>query len=79
MRTLSVFGVVAGLMLAASDAALAAPKCQTTIPKEWNQPRVSYTYSQSWGEGYGARASAQSYATRSSRPTYSSYSSRAYR
>ena len=71
--SVAVFGVLAGVMLAGSGAALAAPKCQTTIPKEWDQPRVSYTFSgQSYGSGY-ARGSSSSYSARST--TSRSYSS----
>lgn len=70
--TLVVFGAAACLSLVAMDAALAAPKCQTTIPKEWNQPRVTYTYSgQSYASGYSSRAESSRHAT--------SYSARSYR
>ena len=48
LRMRKIFAVVclgAGASLAATAIASAATACRTGPPKEWNQPRVTYTFS----------------------------------
>lgn len=80
-RTVALFGFLI-VIAAPAHAAYSIANCKTGPPKEWNQPRVSHTFSgQTWGDGYGSRSRSNSYSSSySARSTTSRFSSsRAYR
>ena len=52
-QVFAVVGLSAGALLAATAIASAATACRTGPPKEWNQPRITYTFSgETNGSGY---------------------------
>lgn len=60
-RIRSILGLVAVAMLAGSSAALAVTACDRPPPAWYTAPRLTHTYSESWGSGYAARASTHEY------------------
>jgi hypothetical protein len=70
-RIRSIIGLVAIATLAGSSAALAVSACDKPPPAWYTAPRLTNTYSQSWGSGY-AHASTHEYSAQ--RRSYSSQS-----
>jgi hypothetical protein len=72
-RIRSILGLVAVATLAGSSAALAVTACDRPPPAWYTAPRLTHTYSESWGSGY-ARASTHEYSAQrrsySSQPRY---------
>ena len=74
-RIRSILGLVAVATLAGSSAALAAKldDCHKPPPAWYTAPRLTHTYSQSWGSGYSHQASTHEYSAQrrpSSQPRY---------
>jgi hypothetical protein len=59
-RIRSIFGLVVVATLTGSSAALAVTACDRPPPAWYTAPRLTHTYSESWGNGY-ARASIHEY------------------
>lgn len=70
MRVCLQISVVAVLTAFASSAWAASSPCTSGPPKWWNAPRVSYTTTQSWGEGYGRRGPTHEYSAQRRSPAH---------
>ena len=75
-RIRSILGLVAFATLAGSSAVYAAKldDCHKPPPAWYTAPRLTHTYSQSWGAGYSHHASTHEYSAQrrsySSQPRY---------
>ncbi|HVV81181.1 MAG TPA: hypothetical protein VHD59_16410 [Pseudolabrys sp.] len=75
-RIRSILGLVAVATLAGTSAALAVTACDRPPPAWYTAPRLTHTYSQSWGAGYSSHASTHEYSAQrrsySVQPRYTS-------
>jgi hypothetical protein len=74
-RIRSILGLAVVATVAGTSAALAVTACDRPPPAWYTAPRLTHTYSESWGSGY-ARASTHEYSAQRrsySAPRYTSH------
>jgi hypothetical protein len=75
-RIRSILGLVAVATLAGTSAALAVTACDRPPPAWYTAPRLTHTYTETWGSGY-SRGSTHEYSAHrrsySSPPRYTSH------
>jgi hypothetical protein len=74
-RIRSILGLAVVATIAGSSAALAVTACDRPPPAWYTAPRLTHTYSQTWGAGYGSHASTHEYSAQRrsySQPRYTS-------